>query len=498
MALSGRRAERQGNPEAVKERDKLIADLDRDLKMPANPLDILINSLGGPKKVAELTGRKERYDEASGKFVPRGDPNVKRDEINLSEMRGFQSGKKRVAVLSSAAGTGISLHAGNDVANQEKRLHITLQVGWSADKAMKMMGRTHRSNEAHQPEYAMLTSDLGGEKRFTSTLAKRMGSLGALSKGQSNANAGTDLMEKVNFESDQGRQATTAFYNAMLANRSIPGKDLTGMQILKDLRVLKSQSGGGETVPPADRTNVTRLLNRLLALDPDVQNSVYNYFYDIFQATVQHAVEDGTLDTGVKTLPGDEFTVNEERSISKDPKTGAETFYYPIDAGVRTNRLSTKALDKIVKDNKKKNPVILRNKDGKVSLAMDASPIVHADGRITEASYFMSPENGNAKKVAKRSLQGQEIGEWAKEGHHDALNAVESAKAGLDMPSAPLSVTPTSGHRSESPKVKRSWRTRRPLSPRRRVPQRMPHSGHTTSGRNSTTPHPAIPPKSTI
>lgn len=417
------------NPQATKERDRLIAQLDRDLKMPANPLDILINSLGGPKKAAELTGRKERYDESSGKFVPRGDPNVKRDEINLSEMRAFQGGKKRVAILSSAAGTGISLHAGYDAANQEKRTHITLQPGWSADKAMQMMGRTHRSNEVHPPEYKTITSDLGGEKRFSSTLAKRMGSLGALSKGQSNANAGADLMEKVNFESDQGRQATTAFYNAMLRDVKIPGTSLTGMQVLHDLRVLKpAVGGGGMTVPPADRTNVTRLLNRLLALDPDVQNSVYNYFYDVFQATVQQAIEDGTLDTGVKTLPGDEFEVKEERAISKEPKTGAETYYYPVDAQVRTNRMSVKALEKALKGNAKRGATIMRNKDGKLSLVMEASPIVHASGSITPASYVVSPENGNAKKVATGSLhQLQPVEEWAQTAKDKAETDVDRA-----------------------------------------------------------------------
>lgn len=422
------------NPQAVKERDHLIAQLDRDLKMPANPLDILINSLGGPKKVAELTGRKERYDESSGKFVPRGDPTVKRDEINLSEMRSFQAGKKRVAILSSAAGTGISLHAGNDAINQEKRRHITLQPGWSADKAMQMMGRTHRSNEAHPPEYKTIVSDLGGEKRFSSTLAKRMGSLGALSKGQSNANAGSDLMEKVNFESDQGRQATTAFYNAMLRNIKIPGVDLTGMQILHDLRVLKpAVGGGGMTVPPADRTNVTRLLNRLLALDPDVQNGVYNYFYDVFQATVQQAVEDGTLDTGVKTLPGDEFTVKEERAISKEPKTGAETYYYPVDAQVRTNRMSPVALDKALKANAKRGATIMRNKDGKVQLVMEASPIVHASGSVTPASYVVSPENGNPKKVPTGSLyQWESVEDWAKTAKDKAETAVDRAASSAE------------------------------------------------------------------
>ena len=163
------------NPAAIEARDALIAEINRDLHMPDNPLDILMQSLGGAKKVAELTGRKERYDRNTGKFVSRGDPGTAQKDINLVEMRNFQSGKKRVAVLSGAAGTGISLHAGNDVANQQRRYHITLQVGWSADKAMQMFGRTHRTNQKQPPEYVMLTSDLGGEKRFVSTISRRFG-----------------------------------------------------------------------------------------------------------------------------------------------------------------------------------------------------------------------------------------------------------------------------------------------------------------------------------
>ena len=86
-------------------------------------------------------------------------------------MAEFQSGKKLVAVLSGAAGTGISLQADNNVANQRTRYHITLQPGWSADKAMQMLGRTHRTNQKQPAEYATLASDLAGEKRFTATIA---------------------------------------------------------------------------------------------------------------------------------------------------------------------------------------------------------------------------------------------------------------------------------------------------------------------------------------
>lgn len=403
------------NPQAVRQRDEMIEQVQRDLKLPANPLDILINSFGGPAKAAELTGRKERYDESIGKFVKRGDESVKRDQVNLSEMRAFQSGKKRVAILSNAAGTGISLHADNNAGNQQKRHHITLQMGWSADKAMQMLGRTHRANQVHPPEYDTIVTDLGGEKRFSATIAKRLGSLGALSKGQKSAIGGNDAMDKVNFESDQGKKATKTFYEQLLRNVAIPGtegksgKPLTGMTILKDLRVLKYDSKAGvTTVPDTDRTNVTRLLNRLLALDPAVQNAVYDYFYDIFQATVQQAVEDGSLDTGVKELPGDKFDIKGQQSISKEAKTGAETFYYPVDAKVKTNRMPPEKVETALKTGREQNARLLRGAKGKLIFAKDAREIVHANGHAEPASYVVTPSNGTLRKTENWKLHDYE------------------------------------------------------------------------------------------
>jgi len=306
------------------------------LEVPEHPLDQLVNYFG-VENVAEMTGRKKRLIRtAKGtlEYRPRQLPGVPSKLINLHEKNAFQSGDKRIAIMSEVASTGDSLHAGRSVGNRQRRLHIAAELKWSADKQIQDFGRTHRTGQVAPPAYLLVFTELGGEKRFSATIARRLGNMGALTKGDRRAEKAGNL-DKYNLESKEGRSALNVVLTSIMRGQEIEGIG-DPKQALRDMGLIRTVDGL-EEVSDSEKTNIPRFLNRLLSLEVDRQNALFDYFYSTFLETLEYLKQKGKLDDGMEDLKAVSVEVAEPPQVlHSDPLTAAKTVYCKLDLKVAT------------------------------------------------------------------------------------------------------------------------------------------------------------------
>ncbi|XP_077299576.1 protein strawberry notch isoform X2 [Arctopsyche grandis] len=283
-------------------------------KLPANTLDQLIDELGGPENVAEMTGRKGRVIQTEGGqilYESRAEGDVPLETLNLTEKQRFMDGEKDVAIISEAASSGISLQSDRRARNQRRRVHITLELPWSADRAIQQFGRTHRSNQVNAPEYIFLISDLAGERRFASTVAKRLESLGALTHGDRRATETRDLSQ-FNIDNKYGRSALEATMKTIMKYKPPlvpPPQDYNG-DFFQDVAnalvgvglIVNSEAMPGVLSLDKDYNSMSKFLNRILGMPVDLQNRLFKYFTDTLQAIIAQAKRTGRFDLGILDL----------------------------------------------------------------------------------------------------------------------------------------------------------------------------------------------------
>lgn len=334
--------------EALRMKQALLDGLS-SLHLPENPLDQLVNHFG-ERHVAELTGRARRLirDPATNtvEYKKRAPEGVPMNRVNVDSMERFQAGVCRVSIISDAGSIGISLHSSNRAKNRERRVHITLELGWSADKQMQCFGRTHRSDQAVPPEYVLLSTELGGEKRFSSTIARRLQSLGALTKGDRGAADNADW-QRYNFETHEGSSALCLMYKRIVGGERVKGlKD--AKQTLRDIGLLVTRADGTEEVRRDDQFNVPRFLNRVLALDVEEQNALFDYFADLFDQTVRYAKASGTFDEGVTDIRALAIRLAKPPMVvHTDRVTRAETVLYILEVDRPSDTVSFDRADRL-------------------------------------------------------------------------------------------------------------------------------------------------------
>jgi len=314
------------------------------LQLPPNPLDNLIALCGGHEHVAEMTGRKlHQVRDESGKVktINRNhDLDVNNKLLNITEKQKFQDGEKLIAIISDAASTGISLQADKRVDNQRRRCHMTLELPWSADKAIQQFGRSHRSNQSSAPLYRILMTPCGGERRFASSAAKRLLSLGALLKGDRNALGAGQNLQAFDIDNDYGAAALKhMIFDISGKVDPLPTVQFKGVERAAAVQIIRNEfinvgfaemGDYGEwnlTEKAAKTLKISTFLNRLLGMPINAQKVVFDYFTQTFEGVIKQLKQSGKYDTGVTNIKGQSITADPELNtvVHTCEMSGAET-----------------------------------------------------------------------------------------------------------------------------------------------------------------------------
>lgn len=401
-----------GNPvlsrEAVRQRDELI---ERLALLPPIPsaLDEIIQHFGH-EQVAEVTGRSKRIvrevREGSDRLVLQR----RSATANLAETEAFQSDRKRILVFSQAGGTGRSYHADLSATNQRLRRHYLLQAGWQADIAVQGLGRTNRSNQKQPPVFCVISTNVKGEKRFSSTVARRLDSLGALTKGERKTGGQGLFRDEDNLESLYAKAALRQLYMALYQGQ-VEGCSLERFQEIAGLAIATDEGNFKDDLPP-----MSQFLNRCLAMRLDDQRRIFDELEVRIATKVEEAIEAGVYEVGVETLRAESFRVLERMEIYRHPTTGAISYAVKIERKQKAQILSgAAAIEKAISQG---GILAVNERSERAAIVLPTNSRMADSGALIRRVNLVRP--GSNEKVAK---QDYERSHWRKAGQDEFLAA---------------------------------------------------------------------------
>ena len=370
-------SDEQGAPvlcrSALAARDRMIEQLCA-LPPIATALDAIIERFG-VDQVAEVTGRTRRLivgRDGRQKLQSRS------PRANVAETQAFMDGAKRILVFSDAGGTGRSYHADLAAKNQARRVHFLVEPGWRADAAIQGLGRTNRTNQASAPLFRPVTTDVRGERRFISTIARRLDSLGALTRGQRQT-GGQNLFDPAdNLESIYAKEALHRWLGLLFTGK-LEAVSLGRFQELTGLRI---EGPDGSIVD--DLPSIQRWLNRILALPIALQNAIFDEFMGLVEARIDAARQAGTLDLGLETIAVEDFKVLSDTLLRTDPASGATTHLLELEIARALKPLTLKRLEELHGIIGQRQRSVRNTRSGRVALLTPARSILTDDGtRVT-------------------------------------------------------------------------------------------------------------------
>ncbi|MCP8896427.1 strawberry notch family protein [Shinella daejeonensis] len=382
--LSSRPVYRDGQPvesrEAVARRDEMIASL---ASLPPVPgaLDQIIQYFG-TDTVAEVTGRSRRIVRKRSVTIDRLVVENRAGSANLAETQAFMDDQKRVLVFSDAGGTGRSYHAELSAKNTRLRVHYLLEAGWKADAAIQGLGRTHRTNQAQPPLFRPISTNVKAEKRFLSTIARRLDTLGAITRGQRQTGGQGLFRPEDNLESPYARDALRQLY-LLLVRGKVEGCSLERFESSTGLKLM--DANGIKDELPA----ITTFLNRLLALTIELQGVLFSAFEQLLTARIEGAIASGTYDAGLETLRAESFTVTDRQVVYTHPRTGAETSLLTITERKRNRPVMLDAALAELDDPRAN--LLINERSGRAAVQIPTTSVMLDDGEIERRVRLIRP-----------------------------------------------------------------------------------------------------------
>lgn len=395
--LSSRPVFRDGQPvecrEAVARRDEMLEQLGSLPPVPG-ALDQVIQHFG-TEMVAEVTGRSRRIIRKGEGPPARLAVETRAPSANLSETSAFMDDQKRVLIFSDAGGTGRSYHAELSAKNKRLRVHYLLEPGWKADAAIQGLGRTNRTNQAQPPLFRPISTDVKAEKRFLSTIARRLDTLGAITRGQRQTGGQGLFRPEDNLESLYACDALRQLY-LLIVRGKIEGCSLQKFEAATGLKLMDT-NGIKDDLP-----SITTFLNRLLALTIEMQGILFTAFEQLLEARIDGAIASGTYDLGLETLRAESFRVTDRQVIYTHPTTGAETRLLSITERRRNRpRLLDEALAEI---DDPRAVLMINTRSGRAAVQVPTTSLMLDDGEIERRVRLIRPTE--SQNIAVRLMGG--------------------------------------------------------------------------------------------
>jgi predicted RNA methylase len=408
--LSSRPVYRDGQPvqcrDAVDRRDRMIERL-ASLAPVHGALDQIVQRFD-TDMVAEITGRSRRIVRKTGTGGHRLVVEARAGSANLAEAQAFMDDEKRILVFSDAGGTGRSYHADLAAKNRRPRVHYLLEAGWKADGAIQGLGRSNRTNQAQPPLFRPIATNVKAEKRFLSTIARRLDTLGAITRGQRQTGGQGLFRADDNLESVYARAALRQLYFLLYAGK-VEGCSLQAFEAATGLRLIDNDGSLREDLPP-----ITTFLNRLLALTIDLQNTLFSVFEELLRSKIEGAIASGSYDLGVETLTAESLIVTQQRTLHVHPQSQAESRLLTI---IRRDRNCPVTLDEALDRADRPNARLLVNsQSGRAAVQMPTSSLMHDDGTVQQRVRLLRPMERPAialNDLAHTHWQQAERGEFA-------------------------------------------------------------------------------------